>query len=377
MKKVLSLLIAGVFLMLTLVTALPASAADNVFVNGINSARANQGKTQLAVNGDLQRTAQDKANRMAKANALVADGYSDAWKGGSQAVAADPAARASELLKNDFIGRQGSTTLNGSYGIIGVGEAVSSNGTLYVAINVAPAPYVPGNGGAGSGSNGGDSQGNNGGSSADNSAAIAEAEARVRAEAVEAQKQAEIKAKVQADAEAKKQAEAKRIADAEAKKVAEAEAKKQAEAVKVKEEADAKAKEEAETKQAETEAKIAEAQEQAKIAAEAKKQAEAEAQKQAESQAKSMNTIFVILRVLLALSVLSVLASAGVLLRSRPVPVKEANEVLGIEAHVPEFIEDDEEWIIRPGKKTSEEQPTAPTTNTLPTLPKRENRGER
>lgn len=364
MNKIMALLVTGIFMMASMFIALPANASDNTFVNGINSARANQGKSQLSVNGDLQRTAQDKANRMARANSLTADGYSDAWKGGSQAVAADPAARSSELLRNDFLGKQSGTTLNGSYGIIGVGEAVSSNGTLFVAINVAPAPYVPSTGGGtDSGNTGnGNNNGNGGGSTADNAAAVAAAEARVREEVAEAQRVAEAKAKTAAEAEAKKQAEAKKVAEAEAAKKAEAD--KKAEEQRLAEEAEQKRieQEAVEAKAAEAEARIAEAEEKVRVEAEAKKKAEADIIKKNQDEKERFEILLTSLRVLVGISILSAIGSVIVMFRSKPVIPRSFESVTGMEEPPVEqglvFFEDDEDEYLSPSAVTLNDEKT-------------------
>lgn len=379
MNRIMALLVTGIFMMASMFIALPANASDNTFINGINSARANQGKSQLAVNGDLQRTAQDKANRMARANSLTADGYSDAWKGGSQAVAADPAARSSELLRNDFLGKQSGTTLNGSYGIIGVGEAVSSNGTLFVAINVAPAPYVPNTGGgAGSGNAGSGTNNGNGGGSTDNSAAVAAAEARVREELAEAQRVADAKAKTAAEAEAKKQAEAKKVAEAEAAKKAEAD--KKAEEQRLAAEAEQKRieQEAVEAKAAEAEARIAEAEEKARVEAEAKRKAEADIIKKNQDEKERFEILLTSLRVLVGISILSAIGSAIVMFRSKPVSPRSFESVTGMEEPPVEqgivFFEDDEDEYLSPSavtlndEKTNEVSPPVKGNLSLPDI---------
>lgn len=275
MKKLMMMLvILSLAILPAVFTAPTAMANGNHFVDGINATRAGQGKDRLTVNGDLQRVAQDKANRMAAANTLSGDAYAASWKGGAQAVAADPAGRADVLLRNEFLSKHAGTTLNGNYGIIGVGEAVSANGTLFVAVNVAPKPYVPAPQPAPQAPLPAPAQGgspaiqnpSNGGGAADNSAAVAEAEKRATERAQAEAKAAEEK---RAEAEKKKQEEERKASEEAAAKKAE-------------EEAEAKriAEEEREAREAETASLIQSAESKTAEEAEAKRLAEERASEQ-------------------------------------------------------------------------------------------------
>lgn len=309
----------------SLVLSVPsAQASGNAFIDGINSARAGQGKAQLVVNGDLQRVAQDKANRMAAANTLSGDAYAASWKGGAQAVAADPAGRVDVLLRNEFLSKQAGATLNGNYGIIGVGEAVSSNGTLFVAVNVAPKPYVPAPqpapapaaGGAQPATGGGSSTAQNPSASVDNSAAIAEAEKR----AVErAQAEAKAVEEKRIEAEKKKQAEERKAQEEAAAKKAEEEA----EAKRLEQEAQ-------ETRDAEIAAQIKQAEDKAAEEAEAKRLAEERAEEQAQKEQALRDRISSIAMVsvagLLILSVLTLVASVVMIARNRPLSAMSVEE---------------------------------------------------